>query len=92
MIMKACAIYDKKIGAYMVPQFFRTKGEAIRAFTDAVASESAPFAKHAEDYLFCCLGEYDDNSGSFLNVANAPEILLTALDAVVIVVEKKDAA
>lgn len=83
MIMQVCAVYDKKVGAYLLPQFFRTKGEAVRAFQDAVASESAPFAKHAEDYLFCRLGAYDDNAGSFETVQPAPEILLTAMDCLV---------
>lgn len=88
MIMQVYAVYDKKVGAYMMPQFFRTKGEALRAFMDAVASEAAPFRKHAEDYVFCCLGEYDDHSGSFANNTSngieVPEIGMTALDAVVV--------
>lgn len=81
MIMQVCAIYDKKVGAYMLPQFFRTKGEAMRAFLDACAQESAPFKRHAEDYYFCRLGEYDDVAGRVECVAT-PEILLTALDGV----------
>lgn len=81
MILQVCAVYDKKIGAYMVPQFFRTKGEAMRAFIDAVAAEAAPFGKHSEDYLFCRLGEYDDNSGTFANFGQAPEIVISADDA-----------
>lgn len=82
MIMEACAVYDKKIGAYMLPQFFRTKGEAVRAFSDAVASEGAPFSKHSEDYVFCRLGQYDDNSGSFKSL-EVPEIIITADDCLV---------
>lgn len=83
MIMEVFSVYDKKIGAYMVPQFFRTKGEAIRAWMDAVASESAPFKRHSEDYVFCRLGTYDDNSGSFINHSSGvPEIVMSADDAI----------
>lgn len=76
----------------MVPQFFRTKGEAIRAFSDACNAESAShFAKHAEDYMFCRLGSYDDNSGTFENVPTAPEIIITAMDCLVKAVDDLNA-
>lgn len=80
MKMYVCAVFDRKINAYMNPQFFRTKGEATRAWMDAVAAEAAPFRKHAEDYLFAFLGYYDDSTGQFENFQNVPEILMTALD------------
>lgn len=80
MKMYVCAVFDRKINAYMNPQFFRTKGEATRAWMDAVGAEAAPFRKHAEDYLFAFLGYYDDGTGQFENCKNVPEILMTALD------------
>lgn len=80
MKMYVCAVFDKKVNAYMNPQFFRTKGEAMRAWMDAVHAEAAPFKRHAEDYVFCFLGYYDDLSGNFENVGVVPEILMTALD------------
>lgn len=82
MIMQCCAVYDKKVGAYTAPQFFRSKGEAMRAFVDACQAEDAPFRKHAEDYFFSRLCEYDDVRGSFSPAPEGPEVLLTALDAV----------
>ncbi|AZL82722.1 nonstructural protein [Apis mellifera associated microvirus 7] len=83
--MYACAVFDKKVNAYMYPQFFRTKGEATRSFMDAVGAEAAPFRKHAEDYVFCYLGQYDDNTGQFENApGNLPEILMTAMDCLTI--------
>lgn len=84
MIMYACAVLDKKVNAYMNPQFFRTKGEAIRSWMDAVMSEAAPFRRHAEDYVFCYLGKYDDASGRFENTGVVPEILMTAMDALTV--------
>lgn len=84
MRMFVCAVFDKKVNAYMNPQFFRTKGEATRAFMDAVMSEAAPFRKHAEDYVFCYLGQYDDATGTFHNSEQVPEILMTANDCLTI--------
>lgn len=79
MIWQVCAVYDKKVGCYSPPQFFRAKGEAIRAFMDAVAAEGSPFGKHAQDYHFSLLGDYDDNSGTFVS-EEGPVALITALE------------
>ncbi|ALS03681.1 VP5 [Gokushovirus WZ-2015a] len=84
MKMFVCAVFDRKINAYMLPQCFRTKGEATRAWMDAVAQEGAPFRRHAEDYFFAFLGYYDDNEGRFENWQNVPEILMTATDCLTI--------
>ena len=83
MIMYACAILDKKVGAYMKPEFFRTKGEAIRAFADACHNPEGNLKRHSEDYVFCCLGTYDDNAGNF-QCPQVPEILSTAVEALAI--------
>ncbi|AXH77009.1 MAG: nonstructural protein [Microviridae sp.] len=83
MKMYVCAVMDKKVMAYVQPAFFRTKGEATRAFMDAVAAENSPMRRHAEDYVFCFLGFYDDHEGRFENAA-VPEILMSALDCVAI--------
>lgn len=82
MILSMCAVYDKKVGAYVAPQFFRSNGEAIRAFMDAVASSDTPFAKHPEDYHFSLLGTYDDGLGIVTHDGNGPSVLITALECV----------
>ncbi|UDN67539.1 nonstructural protein [robinz microvirus RP_40] len=85
MIMYACAVFDRKVNAYMKPQFYRSKGEAIRSWIDAVGAageDAVPFRRHAEDYVFVYLGTYDDALGAFTNAGLVPEILMTALDCV----------
>lgn len=85
MIMFVVAVYDKKVGAFMQPQFYRSKGEAIRSWMDACVAEAAPFKRHAEDYVLMHLGYYDDGDGQFGKVPNKdglPEPVMTALDAV----------
>lgn len=81
MIMQVCAVLDKKVGAFSAPQVFRSRGEAIRSFMDACASAETPFARHAEDYSFFVLAEYDDNTGQFLVASDHfPVQLITGLE------------
>lgn len=63
MILSLFSIYDKKVGAFSAPMMMRSKGEAIRSFTDAVGDAKSEFCRHPEDYLLNKIGEFDDNSG-----------------------------
>ena len=61
------AIFDMKMGAYLQPMFFRSEGEALRAWQDIV-NDSNPnngIAKYPEDYSFYHLGNWNDESGEF---------------------------
>lgn len=60
------SVFDKQVNAYMQPFFCRSKGEAIRSFTDAVNDGNKPFGKYASDYSLMSMGVYDDNNGSFM--------------------------
>lgn len=62
-VLLLCAVWDNKVGAFMQPFVSRSKGEAIRSFSDAVGDKQSPFCKHPEDYHLASLGEFDDNSG-----------------------------
>lgn len=77
MKLIACAVFDSKVGAYSPPFFVKTKGEAIRSFTDACRDDKVPFAKHPADYRLFFLGEFDDNSG-LLSGLSKPEPSLGA--------------
>lgn len=70
------AVFDSKVGAYAAPFCARTKGEAIRSFTDACRQDDLPFKKNPGDYRLFCLGAYDDNKGSL--VPHDPEPLIGA--------------
>lgn len=87
MTFDVCAVYDKKVNAFMAPQCFRTKGEAMRSFMDAVVQEGSMMKRYAEDYVFYWIGVYDDHIGQYVNAKNGPEPLMTAMD--VMVVENK---
>lgn len=75
MKLIGCAVLDTKVGAYSPPIFFKSRGEAIRAFSDSVKDENIAFHKHPADYVFYFVGEFDDNQGVF--VACSPERLLS---------------
>lgn len=74
MKLEAYAVHDAAIGAFNRPLFFRSRGEAIRSFQDAVANPEAGFAAHAAHYSFHQIGTFDDNTGEF--------VMLSQLDRV----------
>jgi hypothetical protein len=67
MVLEIYAVHDAAIGAFNAPLFFRSRGEAVRAFQNACGTE-ANFKAHAKDYSFWLLGSYDDSSGRIVTV------------------------
>ncbi|QCQ84887.1 nonstructural protein [Blackfly microvirus SF02] len=68
------AVFDSKVGAFSPPFSVKTKGEAIRSFTDACSDDKLPFRSHPSDYRLFWLGEFDDNSGILSGVPPEPLI------------------
>lgn len=66
MKLVAVSVYDAKSGAFSNPQFFRSNGEAIRSFCDACNDERSQFSRHAKDYSFWKVGEFEDASGDLV--------------------------
>jgi len=56
-------VYDSKTQAYLQPFQARTRGEAIRSFTEAVNDQKTMFYKYPSDYTLFELGEWDDEDG-----------------------------
>lgn len=79
MKLEMFAVHDAAVGAFNRPLFFRSRGEAVRSFTDAVADEGNGFKAHAEHYSFWYLGSFDDADGSFVS-ASQPERVIGAVD------------
>ena len=67
MIKIVTAIYDSKCEAYSAPSLFKTRGEAMRAWIEAVKDEKSPMFKHPEDYTMFEIGTYDEEKGVFNN-------------------------
>lgn len=77
MRLRLYAVMDKAVQAYNPPMCFRSEGEAIRSFYDAVKQNGTNFNKFKRDYAFCFLGHYDDNLGQF--EGQAPVVVAEAL-------------
>lgn len=75
--MSLYAVLDTKAGAFNNPNPIISRGAAIRAFTDAIASGNSDFSKHPEDYVLFCLGEFDNNTG-VITPLPAPESVIGA--------------
>lgn len=72
MIYQMYALYDSKAEAFNTPRFYRTRGEAIRSFSDACNDPQGMIFAHPGDYSFFFLGTYDDQNAAFNHLA-APE-------------------
>lgn len=77
--VKMVSVYDSAVGAYLPPQFLRSKGEAIRAFINAIGDPKSQFFQHPADYTLFELGEFDDQTGRF-EIFAAPIPYGTALE------------
>lgn len=69
MLLKMFCVFDSKIGAYMQPFFLRSKGEALRSFTEAVNDPKTSFFKHPGDYTLFEIGEYSEETGKCVSYA-----------------------
>lgn len=61
------AVYDSKAGFYKTPFIMRSKGEALRGFTDVVNDEKTEIGRHPGDFTLFHLGSFDDENGKYLN-------------------------
>lgn len=76
MRFEAVAIRDSKSELFTTPMFFPTKGQAIRAFSDAVNDPGTAFYKHPEDYSLYSVGAFDDSEGVLVPLALGPLVLM----------------
>lgn len=79
--MKLFTTHDSKAKAYLQPFFMRSKGEAIRGFSELANEEGHQFKKYPEDFTLFYLGEYNEETG-IITPLKTPESLGKALDFV----------
>lgn len=65
MISEMYSVFDGAVRAFLPPFFVRSRGEALRSFTEACNDGKHQFAKHSADYTMFFLGGFDDSSGTF---------------------------
>lgn len=79
MILKAYSVFDGKALVYAHPIFYKSDGEAIRAFANACNLLDHPFHHNAEDFTLFELGEYDDETGMMV-LLTTPRPLRKAIE------------
>jgi len=79
MILKMFCVYDSKVGAYLPPMFFRSNGEALRAFASAANDVKHDFYRYASDYTLFEIGAFHDDS-AVVNSLSTPKSLGLAIE------------
>jgi hypothetical protein len=75
--MKMFCIHDSKAEAYMSPFYFKTKAEAIRAFSASCQEPDSNLSKFASDYTLVEIGEFNETTAE-INTHLSPIILANA--------------
>lgn len=78
-MLKIFAVKDTKAEAFMKPFFMRTRGEAIRGFTEASNDDKTQFCKYPADFYLFEVGEFNEFTG-MLSALDAPVNVGCALD------------
>jgi hypothetical protein len=66
MKMLAYSVYDNKSLSYGMPFFAPTDGSAVRSFAGLANDAQTTVGQHPSDFSLFCVGEYDDQNGSFV--------------------------
>jgi len=75
-VLLMVAVRDNAVQAFAAPFCVRSKGEAIRSFSQAAMDDKLPFKASPKDYSLFLLGAFDDQSGALSSVT--PERLIGA--------------
>lgn len=75
--LMAFSVHDQAAAAFLRPFFTKTRGQAVRGFSDAVNDAKHEFHAHPEDYTLFYIGEFDEDKGELK--ASVPESLGNAL-------------
>lgn len=65
-LLKVFSVFDVKAEAYLRPFFVKTRGQAIRGFSDAVNDPQHEFHAHPDDYTLFQIGEFDEDEGKLI--------------------------
>lgn len=79
MKLKVFSVFDVKIGAYNVPFFCQSRGQAVRMFGDQASDPQSNLCKHAEDFTLFEIGEYNDETAKVESL-DVPVPIGTALE------------
>lgn len=75
--MKMFSIHDSKAESYLAPIYFKTKAEAIRAFSASCQDFESNLCKFSSDYTLVEIGEFNETNAEILT-HQSPIILANA--------------
>lgn len=76
MIKVVCGVRDSAAQVYGQPWFVPSTGVAVRGFSDAVrGSDKNDLTSHPEDFTLFQLGTFDDETGKFVNLPEAVQLI-----------------
>ncbi len=75
-----CSIRDSKAEFWSDPRCFRSRGDSLRAFSDAIKSGKG-YGEHPEDFALFCVGEFDELSG-FILAFDAPVVIENGINLI----------
>lgn len=78
--MKVYTVYDAISESFSPPMINRTRGEAIRSFTDEVNNPQSRLNAHAKDYTLFEIADWDETTAT-IEPFQAPFPVITALEA-----------
>lgn len=73
-----CSLYDQCIASYDQLVTFPTLIAAKRSVVDLMMQDN-PVRRHADDYSFYCLAEFDNNTGK-LTIYDTPLLICKAYE------------
>lgn len=76
MLSQMFVIYDLKSSVHTSPFAWRTKGEAIRNFTDSAKDPNSMISKHPADFQLKHVGTFNIETG--VMIPSEPVVLGTA--------------
>lgn len=80
MRMELYSVYDKTVQAFLPPFYVRTRGEAIRSFSESCNDPASMFSKYPSDYDLVFCGSFDDQNCSIEPVS--PVRVISAFEVV----------
>lgn len=66
MLFKVFVVYDSKTEVFGQPFFMKSKGEAVRGFTEVSNDQSSTIGKYPSDFTLFELGSFDDACAKFI--------------------------
>lgn len=65
MKLQLFSVYDNKAQIFSNLWTAQTTGVAIRQFTEAANDPKHDYARHSDDFMLCCLGEWNVETAEF---------------------------